>query len=333
MRPASEVLRSIQAQLAIVGAGSPVTLDSISVAYYDGNRSYLEPAYRFTATVHLNGAAVDHVIGYEPIAVGEPEPLPTLGPSVVVTARSPGPVDLDSDGIAQFVARGPMPTWNQDAQAFEQGILSFWPRASGSVAVPFQVGSVSAPRPFTSAAGFGAYANSARVLESEAPGSRGHFTTDRYCCGAVTIARIGGLGAAGRKANGMTFWIARTPSLVASPDDSAAPYNEWLSVFAGLHGVLGYRTDIYSNDGVAGPFGADLAMGAPVVSAWLLEGAATSAYRGGENPLYEGSSGGLRAAPSGRVSTLSACGHDGDTMHDTASLPRTTCLQSWWLEE
>jgi hypothetical protein len=149
----------------------------------------------------------------------------------------------------------------------------------------------------------------------------------------VTIASIGGLGAAGRKANGMTFWIARTPSLVASPDDSAAPYNEWLSVFAGLHGVLGYRTDIYSNDGVAGPFGADLAMGAPVVSAWLLEGAATSAYRGGENPLYEGSSGGLRAAPSGRVSTLSACGHDGDTMHDTASLPRTTCLQSWWLEE
>jgi len=332
MRPASAVLSSIQAQLATIGAGSPVTLDNISLTYYDGNQSYLEPAYRFLATVHANGVAVDHVIGYEPVAVHEPEPLPTLGPSTASASHSAGPADLDSDGIARFVVQGPMPTWQQDGLAFQQGALSFWPRVQGLVGPPGRIAPSLTPVAFTTAKNFGAYANTARVLESEAPGARGRFSTNRYTGGVVGIASLGALGAVAGKKTGLAFWVARTPSLIASPSDATTPYREWLPVFGGLHAVVGYRTEIYSNDGVAGPFGADLAMGAPVVSAWLLEGAATSAYRAGDNPLYEGSSAAVAEAPTGRVSTLSVCGHAGDSLFDTGRLPRATCLQSWWLE-
>ena len=331
-RPAGDVLGSIQAQLATVGAGLPVTLDSIALTYYDGNQSYLEPAYRFTASVHAGGVAVDHVIGYEPVAARELEPLPTLGPTIAASSRSADPADRDSDGIARFVVQGPMPAWHQDSLAFQQGVLSFWPRLQGLAGAPGKIGPSSTPAAFTTARNFAAYANTARVLESEAPGGQGHFITDRYTGGAVNVASLGALGGAGGKQAGLAFWVARTPSLIASPEDTTAPYRDWLPVFGGLHAVVGYRTELYANDGVAGPFGADLAMGAPVVSAWLLEGAATSAYRMGENPLYESSSAAVLQAPSGRVSTLSVCRHGGDTLADTGMVPRATCLQSWWLE-
>jgi hypothetical protein len=87
-RPQVEACEDIKRQLVEFKL-SPVTVDHIELVYYDGNKDFLQPVYRFRATIHhqpsdiqepLNGDEV--VIGYVPYA--DPistDPLPILGDS------------------------------------------------------------------------------------------------------------------------------------------------------------------------------------------------------------------------------------------------------------
>jgi hypothetical protein len=144
----------------------------------------------------------------------------------------------------------------------------------------------------------------------------------------VKISNLSAIGAGLGAGSDLAHWVAHLPSLVPSPADAARAYLPWLKVFGGLHDIVGYRTTIYSNDGVVGPFGADIAMGAPVVSAWLTELASDSEYTGDPSALVTAQ---RAPQPLGRASTLSVCGHADDTIYDTSPLPAATCLQSWWL--
>jgi hypothetical protein len=308
-RSAGEVLQSIRTQLAKVGAGLPVTLDGIALTYYDGNGAFLEPAYRFTATVHAHGSVRDdHIIGYEAVSRQEPEPLPTIqssGTTARQAQHAPLATITGKNGVGRYVVSGPMPTWSMESAAFQQSISSFWPGVAGQL---FGHPVVSPQRLH------------AQVLALDAPGSPGQFTTDSYCCGVVKIAGLSTLSAGLGAGSSLAFLIAHTPALIPSPADAASASGTWLRVFGGLHAVVGYSTDIYSNDGVLAPFGADLAMGAPVVSAWLTELAADTAYQDSASSAKQ---------PLGRASTLSACGHENDSMYDATSLRPPTCLLTW----
>ena len=47
---------------------------------------------------------------------------------------------------------------------------------------------------------------------------------------------------------------------------------------------------------------------------------------------FGGAFGGV-VRPMGRPSTISACGHDGESVLSVATLPRANCLTVWWFPD
>lgn len=102
-------------------------------------------------------------------------------------------------------------------------------------------------------------------------------------------------------------------------------YSVWWNIFNGLHAVLGYRTEMYINDGVTSNFGSWIGQNVPVVSAWL-SAVHNDWYWYGSNPLYYDYNRGINE-PFGRASTVYVCGHAGDVVGNTANLGKANCLQ------
>jgi hypothetical protein len=90
--------------------------------------------------------------------------------------------------------------------------------------------------------------------------------------------------------------------------------------------VVGYRTIMYIDDDVGGPYGTNLGFIAPVVSSWLNTVSSAGAYSGHPTAMAHG---GINR-PMGRASTISMCGRENDTVFDTSALPRAGCLRIFW---
>lgn len=80
--PPTEIAKSIVAQLDTIPESADVKVDRVTVSYYDGGKEFLQPVYRFTATVVFRNRKLRgtnrHLSGF--VSIGEAvEPLPTLG--------------------------------------------------------------------------------------------------------------------------------------------------------------------------------------------------------------------------------------------------------------
>ncbi|MGA3318349.1 MAG: hypothetical protein ABSC64_18160 [Candidatus Korobacteraceae bacterium] len=73
----ADIERQLRPQLS--AAGTRATVDKIDVAYYDGNANYLQPVYRFAATIQPGEKKISsiRVAGYVPIGKAL-EPIPDL---------------------------------------------------------------------------------------------------------------------------------------------------------------------------------------------------------------------------------------------------------------
>lgn len=99
--PRAAVARLIERHLLPLTAGGPVRVDAVTLAYYDGGGTYLQPVYRFSATLRhaakgaAAGLADDHVVGYVPVAAAPSEPVPQLSaaprPSPDAAGGGPAP--------------------------------------------------------------------------------------------------------------------------------------------------------------------------------------------------------------------------------------------------
>ena len=78
-----QIAAAIKEQLEPSTALGDVTVNTVEVGYYDGGEDFIQPVYRFTATIHREPATTEersidgHVIGYIPIEKGI-EPVPDL---------------------------------------------------------------------------------------------------------------------------------------------------------------------------------------------------------------------------------------------------------------
>ncbi|PYX87110.1 MAG: hypothetical protein DMG67_19925 [Acidobacteria bacterium] len=108
--------------------------------------------------------------------------------------------------------------------------------------------------------------------------------------------------------------------------DSRPWWHPWFNVFKGLHTVVGYRTIMYIDDDVGGPYGVNLRFGAPVVSAWF--NATLSAPDYFFRPTAGAHCG--NSPPMGKPSTVSVCGRQNDWVYDTSALPPAGCLINFW---
>ncbi len=341
-RTREQVAQAILAQLRPIAKTADVEVLNTDVAYYDGNRDYLQPVYRFTARLHERAHAGgdskahvddDFVIGYVPIGkAAEPIPSLTAPPGIpprtaTKKAGTPAAEKPGDPTVGRYVVRNDNPNWVANANELWGGLTAFFggflfTNAQYFWAEPWEFNTNEA-----------AFVNSVNLADNEVHGDWWLFSTLSNCCDLVDITAIPaseGYGAA----NGgrLDYWILHSCEVVPSAADAPCPtdsrpwWTPWFNIFQGLHTVVGYRTIMWIDDDVSGPYGLALRFGAPVVSAWFNATTSAAGYQG--NPTFGAHCG--RTPPMGRPSTVSACGRQNDWVYDTTALPPANCLINFW---
>ena len=135
----------------------------------------------------------------------------------------------------------------------------------------------------------------------------------------------------GGSANGnLDYWIIHSCEVVPSPSDTAAWPNPWWNIFGGLHAVLGYRTIMYIGDGAGQPFGYQLMLGAPVVSAWHEHSHESGRLRKSPGVAWAGGRARDRQADGPPVGHYRDRPLGCDTAYNTSNLGRAGSLTIFW---
>jgi len=134
--PASRIVKSIRRQLVCIPESANVEVDRVTVGYYDGGRSFLQPIYRFTARVvsRRKLRAVDrHILGYVSIGDG-PESLPIFGKRQgKLPARPSGRGEKgrsvkrlppNDPTVGRYIVRNDSDEWVTSANEFLDGLES-----------------------------------------------------------------------------------------------------------------------------------------------------------------------------------------------------------------
>jgi hypothetical protein len=332
---AQQVRDEITRQLQPVLKGADAVVDSISLAYYDGNGAFLQPVYRFTVHVHsLTGgksstATDDFLIGYVPFAKAL-EPLPSLsesgGTSPTADVLAPKNSILFNASftisVGRYVVRHDDPGWVQDANDFWNSLTSWMPSLFSNSQYFW-----ASPNEFTTQKDL--FVNSVNLALNEVHGDWWSFSTDGTGGEPVSLWDIPYPGY-GPSANGrLADWVLHSCEVVPSPDDTAGWVGPWFTIFGGLRNVVGYRTIMYINDKAGRAYGGSLAVFAPVVPSWIQDVMSLNAYAG--HPTQTAHGGIVR--PMGRPCAVCMSGHDTDSVLAVSWLPRATNLTIYWFPD
>jgi Family of unknown function (DUF6345) len=337
-RTREQVARAIRAQLAPMASRADIEVDSIELAYYDGNASFLQPVYRFTAIERILSSKYEKarpdenfLIGFVPIgAVREPIPslaapqgVPPVEPKKLAAgaAAATAPVAPGDPLVGRYVVRNDDSNWVGSANGFWNNLTAFGGGAS------FTNSQYYWAHPFEFTSNASSYVNSVHVALTEVHGDWWLFSTLRNCCDLVDVnTDINNPGYGAAAGGRLAYWIIHSCEVVPSPIDNGSHWPDaWWDVFGGLHSVLGYRTIMYIADGTTPPFGLSIRFGAPVVSAWLNAVSSASAYSGHPTMTMHG-----QVKPLGRASTISMCGRENDSVYNVSAQPRANCLRTFW---
>lgn len=337
-RPKAEIARTIVHQLASGSKHGLIDVDRVSLAYYDGGKDFLQPVYRFCATIsdrevrgEQPGAANRHLMGF--VSIGEPpEELPVLGGRAAVrprrerprTGRALPPPPNDPT-VGRYVVRNDDDEWVDSANEFLGGLRLA--EAWGS------------PRQFTDAQYYWAHpwqfttakdsrVNSVHIALIEVHGNWWNFWTSGNSADGVALSDIPSPGyGPGPGGGSLGYWIIHSCEVIPTQTDESTSFDVWWQIFNGLHAVAGYRTEMWIDDDVTGSFAVAIGFGAPVVSAWLNEVASNDSYDDGDT-YHDGNRD--IDEPMGRASAVAVCGHGDDTVDDTATTGTPDCLTEWW---
>ena len=333
-RSRKDVASAIRAQLAAAAETARVTVDAVKLAYYDGGGRFMQPAYQFAATLASRNrdlhAANRRVIGYVPLSE-ELEPLPVVGdrkgaaPSEPRRGREQGreraPVPPGDPTVGRYVVRNDAQGWVDSANGFYANLMLA--NFLGSP-IPFTDAQYYWAEPFEFLSDKDSFVNSVNLALNEVHGNWGLFSTRDDKDDLVSLSNVpaGGYGGA------LAYWILHSCEVIPTATDETTSFNVWWNIFQGMHAAVGYRTEMWINDGVTSPFGLSVGLGAAVVSAWFqsiasnsLYGANDAIYLDDNRKIYE---------PMGRASAIAVCGHGDDTANDIGSLGPASCLTEWW---
>jgi hypothetical protein len=231
------------------------------------------------------------------------------------------PVKEDDPTVGRYVVRNDDPNWVANANEFWNGLT-----AIPSLAPNFTNAQYYWAYPYEYTTSKNDFVNSVNVALTEAHGDWWLFTTLQNCCDVVDINTIPG--GYGTSAGGnLCFWAIHSCEVVPAPEDTANWPNPWWNIFKGLHAVVGYRTIMYIDDDVGYPFGYNLAIGIPFVSAWFSAVQGSSAYASGPRWYCHGAN-----KLMGRACAIVVCGHENDNIYDTQVLAPANCLNVYWYQ-
>lgn len=337
-RSAEQIYAELSKELQPLSAQADVHVLNVEIAYYDNGGDSLVPVYRATARVHPLASAKatresldkdDYVVKYLAYGDGKlpAELIPGSGLQPTESPRdlasiTPKPLPAGDPSVGMYVVRdAPAATSTSgESSGFVAESNGFWSGLeSSSGAGEFTLSQYywALPQYYN----WYAYAtlNSVNVALTEAHGAPWLFTTDSNCCDEVDITAIPASEGFGSVTGGsLDYWIIHSCSVIPSAEDDPTTWpNPWWNVFQGLHAVMGSRTEMYFDGGAVNqPFGQSIGNGASVISSWF--NATLSYYPASEQP------------PIDRPSAVTVCGHEPDSVYDTAALPAANCLTNYW---
>jgi hypothetical protein len=333
-RSPKDIADAIRAQLAPATETAHVTVDAVKLAYYDGGSRFLQPVYQFAATLSFRNrelrAANRRVTGYVPLSE-ELEPLPVIGGPKGPTPGEPRhgsghanerrTVPPGDPTVGRYVVRNDAQGWVDSANGFYANLMlaNFF----GSP-IPFTNAQYYWAEPFEFLSDKDSFVNDVNIALTEVHGNWGLFSTRDNHDDLVFLSDVpaGGYGRA------LAYWILHSCEVIPTATDETTSFDVWWNIFQGMHAAVGYRTEMWINDGVTSPFGLFMGLGAPVISAWFNAIASNPLYGAGDATYLDGNRG--IDEPMGRASAIAVCGHGDDTANDIGSLGPASCLTEWW---
>jgi hypothetical protein len=340
-----EIADSIIRQLSpVVVVNETVTVQNVTIGYYDAGLSYLQPVYVFRATV-LHGPSDpqpwqpnDNIIGY--VSIGEAaEPIPNFdAPPNISPTNAPPPQrhstntrrSVPDPTVGRYVDPDDTlsPSFVDDANDFWNGLV----QGSASSGIGFTNSQYYWTQQYQFMSDRNDFVNSVQIAYYSGHGNWGIFTTkDRLNDAAdlVTLAGIGADGGYGTNAGGnLAFLIVHACEVIPTQTDEPNSFDVWWGVFKGLHSAIGFRTEGWAPDDVGAPFGKAVGLGTSVVSAWFNAVAASPVYP--TLGTYLDGNRGINE-PYGRAASVSVCGHVDDTARDVGPIPNPDCLYEYWM--
>jgi hypothetical protein len=313
---AAQVRADIVRQLAPYASnGTHATVDLIELAYYDGNANYLQPVYRFAATLTpaQKGAANTRIAGYVPVGAAL-EPIPDLAAASSEEKPSTSNGPPAASGRPQMTMEMAGGVGGVSSISVGEFANADWPNSSAyldmanSFLSGLNTGHVFAPGepPFNRTIWWTAYSwqlnspsskqwmNAVNVAYTEPHGDWWLNTALRNNADFWYINKIGtggnpGFGAAA--GGSLATWVIMSCEVVPSYYDlqnqiggngnGGGAFTPWWPVFQGLHNVIGFRTEmLYPDDALQFGFGEDAAFGGDINAAWFNEVAANDGNDG-----------------------------------------------------
>jgi hypothetical protein len=321
------IKQNIAAQLSAANIDANVTVKSVDLCFFDSGNKFIQPVFRYNATVsHPFGLSDGLIVGYIPAGGKEQEPLPSLNPptgqvmptltgnnnSTNSTIIPRSPTSKRQEGgitVGRYAMRG-----DQYSPQIVVDENDFWTGLS-SVSSSFVNSQYYWDEPFIYESDAQYYVDNVNVAFTEGHGNVHYFTTDETLpsWGGVHISDDLPDNGYGPGAGGsLAYWIIRACDTISTPIDySAADFDQafdpWWKAFNGMHAVMGYRTLAAVYDNEMENVGKALGMGQSVVHGWM------KAALGG-----------------GKTSAVTVCGHDDDTVYEIGNIGKPGCLQIWW---
>lgn len=335
-RPREEIYKTIIEKLTPMAMGADVRVNKVEICYYDGGQNYLQPVYRYEATIkphtsdQTGRVANYHVQGYVPIG-SELEPIVhRLKPSqnLPMAAKRKVARELPQDGdptVGRYIMS------NTGCDAFwttSWDFINNLQAGGNQIGVPFTDNQYFWEDDFEYLSNKNDFVNGVNIAYTAAHGNWWKIGLDYKTWKCVFPNDIGDAGGYGAGAGGaLAYWIIHVCEVIPTQEDKPDSFDIWWGVFNGLRAVVGYRTECFIDDGVFGPFGYQIGLGAAVVPTWLNAVASADCYQ--SNPMY--CDGNRRVCePLGRASAVVVDGHGDDRAFDIAPLDRATCLWEFW---
>jgi len=181
------VAEAIRDQLAGVSKTADVRLENVTVAYYDGGGEFLQPVYRFQATVDPppvrdsgQRGATRRFCGYVSIGIA-PEPLPLIGakpgpsPTHPSASRAPTPPAPGDPAVGRYVVRNDSDEWVASANEFLGGLKEAQDFFGGPI--PFTDAQYYWAYPWEFTSNKDDFVNSVHIALNEVHGNWGWFST------------------------------------------------------------------------------------------------------------------------------------------------------------
>jgi len=342
--------------------GSQATVDTITLAYYDGNANYLQPVYRFEARIISDGKKTSgiRIAGFVPIGKVL-EPIPDLagkpsgempqkaervaqGAKKVATTSLCGPTGLAGITLGEYANQD----WPNNGAYVDMGnsflsglnfMDSLFPgfkppitRTQWYDAYPWEVVGPSSKY----------FMNSVNVAYTEPHGNWLYNTTLSNNAQGWYVPNIGtggnpGYGAA--TGGVLATWIIMSCEVVPSmydrqneagaSDNPYTAFDAWWPVFQGLHNVIGFRTEmLYPDDDLQFGFGYDASLGGDLNAAWFQEVAANDPNDG---PYNDGHLIGNPLVHYDRASTMIDARNLGQSIYSVGPQTASTTLWNFWM--